>query len=43
MVRGMVYKFHIIDNRIEMRFFESCCDGSEKIYGARGNKCQKSA
>ena len=37
MARGMVYNFHITGNRMEMRFFESCCDGSEKIHGARGN------
>jgi len=38
MARGMVYNFHITDNRVEMRFFESCCDGSEEFHGARGNK-----
>ena len=31
MARGMVYNFHITDNRMEIRFFEYCCDGSKEF------------
>jgi len=44
MARDMVYNFHVTDNRMEMRSFESGCYGIEEFYGERGNRWyQKSA